>query len=149
MITTHEVHYVIFLSPGTFVSEQSEKKIDAWSPTLACQMSEQITERYGAKPYGFKFITNIEADPINTWDGEQLEVKPKLKAESKVYYINGVVETLAEVEARNDPKEDILRGNMRGNGWGKIVTTNNSYRHCAVFNDGDCVVDLAGKIIYS
>ena len=149
MITTHEVHYVVFSSPGSFVSEERQKKIDAWSPTLACKMYEDIVERHGAKPYGFHFITMIEAEPVSSWEGEQLEVTPKLKSKSKMYFINGVVETLAEVEARNDPQEDILRSNMRCNGWGRIVTTRNSYKHCAIFNDGDCVVNLAGNITYS
>lgn len=149
MIKTHEVHYVVFSSPGSFCSEESTKKIDAWSPTLACKMYTEITERYGAKPFGFHFITMIEADPVSSWEGEQLEVTPKLKSTSKMYFINGVVETLADVEARNDPQEEILRSNMRGNGWGKIVTTRNSFKHCAPFRDGDCVVNLNGTVIYS
>lgn len=50
-------HFVTFFSPGTFVSETSEKPIDSWDVDTAVEMSTQILERHGARPYGFRFST--------------------------------------------------------------------------------------------
>jgi hypothetical protein len=50
--------------------------------------------------------------------------------------------TLAEVERDNDPKEDILRGNMRGNKIDRVITNDNSYRFTGEFNEGDVLLDV-------
>ena len=50
-------HYVTFMSPGTFVAEQTTKQVEAWDVKAAQKMAEGIEERYGAKPYGFYFST--------------------------------------------------------------------------------------------
>ena len=62
-------------------------------------------------------------------------------ARSRLYHLGGRVETLAEVEARNDPKEEILRSNMRGNGWDKIVVNDNSWRSVQPLRSDDIVLD--------
>lgn len=137
---------VTFLSPGTFVSEQTSKPIASYDVQLAVEISRSITERYGATPYGFYFSTQIESDPISDGEGGQLNVEPKTVDESKMYYINGEIETIADVEARNDPSESILLSNMKCNNWDRIVVTRNGYKHTRPFNDGDHIVNLKGEI---
>jgi hypothetical protein len=126
-------HFVQFLSPGTFVSEMTEKPIDSWDVEAAVLMAADIKERYGAKPYGFRFTTRERGDD---------DLDSKQSAQSGIYYLGGKVETLAEVEARNDPKERILLANMKGNGIDKIVINDNSWRFTAALHENDVV--LAG-----
>ena len=83
-------HFVKFYSAGTFVAEESVKQVDSWDVDKAVAMSKDITERYGAKPYGFRFITRGRTDK---------DLDSKIVAESGMYFINGVVETLDEIKA--------------------------------------------------
>ena len=115
-------HFVTFLSPGTFFAETTTKPIDSWDVDKAVEMARTVKERYNARPYGFRFSTR-ERGPD---DLDSKEVKT-----SGVYFLGGKIETLKEVEARNDPKEEILRSNMRCNGWKKIVVNRRSRRLCA------------------
>lgn len=62
-------------------------------------------------------------------------------------WLGGRVETLAEIEARNDPKEEILRGNMRGNRWDKVVFNDNSWRVCQPLEKGDVILDVKLKAL--
>lgn len=125
-------HFVTFYSPGTFVSESTEKEIDSWDTVKAIFLARKVKERHGATPYGFKFTTMERKD--NDWE-------PKVTKRSGMYYLGGVVETLAEVEARNDPKESILRSNMKCNGWDKIITNTNSWKITLPLEKGDVVLD--------
>jgi hypothetical protein len=126
-----EKHFVTFLSPGTFVNEETTKPIKSWDVALARKMAEEITERYNSKPFAFQFSTRVR--------GEK-DLDSKVVKESGRYYINGKVETLADVEARNDPKEDILRSNMRNNGIKKVVSGNSPWRWTHELHDGDVVL---------
>jgi hypothetical protein len=118
--TKMKKHFVTFYSPGTFMAENSVKEIEAWDVKVAQRMADEITERYNAIPYGFRF---------HTMTRQAGEWEPKCTATSPMYYMpHCKVETLAEIEARNDPKEEILRSNMRGNGWDKIVVTTKGWR---------------------
>src|SRR5687767_6122315 len=128
-----EKHFVTFLSPGTFLSESTEKPIESWDVDAAVKMARDIKERHGAVPYGFRFTTRTRADD---------ELDSKVTASSGIYYLGGKVETLEEVEARNAPDEHILRSNMRGNGYAKIVVNDNSWRFTAPLRDGDVVLDV-------
>jgi hypothetical protein len=107
-------HFVTFYSPGTFVAETTEHPIDDWDVKHAQKMASKIKERYDATPYAFQFSTR---------ERRESELDSKVTKKSSMYYINCKVETLKEIEARNDPKEQILRSNMRCNGWDKIVRT--------------------------
>jgi len=40
-------HFVHFLSPGTFVAEETSKPIASWSVEKAVKMAREITERHG------------------------------------------------------------------------------------------------------
>lgn len=125
-------HFVTFLSPGTFVAETTEKPIDSWDVKKAQKMAHDIEERYGATPYGFRFTTRSRTDA---------DLDSKVTATSGMYFLGGKIETLAEVEARNDPKEEILRSNMRGNGYDRIIVNDNSWRSTQPLRDGDTVLN--------
>lgn len=55
-----EKHFVKFYSAGIFVAEETVKEIDCWDMDKAIEMSKDIAERYGAKPYGFRIIGKIK-----------------------------------------------------------------------------------------
>lgn len=126
-------HYVTFFSPGTFFAEHTTKRINKWDVKKAMEMADSITERYGATPYGFQFTTRGRGPR----DLDSSEI-----ARSPMYYLGGRIETLSEVEARNDPKEEILRSNMRANRWDKIIINDNSWRMTQPFEEGkDILLD--------
>ena len=127
-------HYVRFLSPGTFVAEQTTKEISSWNVEKAISMSKEIIERHGARPYAFQFTTETKS----IFGHHSKEV-----ASSGYFYINGVVKTLEEIEAENDPENRILISNMRNNGWDKVVTTYSPYKWVQIFReDIDQVVEV-------
>lgn len=125
-------HFVTFLSPGTFVSETTTKEIDGWSVDTAQRMAAGITERHGAKPYGFYFTTRSRG--LNDLDS-------KITETSGTYYLGGQVFTVAQVEALGDPKNSILLDNMKSNGWGHVVRTKSPYVPWHQLKDGDFVLD--------
>lgn len=126
-------HFVTFYSPGTLVSETSDREIYAWDVNEAVEMAKSIKERHGAVPYGFRFITRSRGD---------FDLDSKVTDTSPMYYLGGKVETLAEVEARNDPGERILRSNMRSNGFARIIVNTNSWKITQPLNDEDVVLDV-------
>ena len=126
-------HFVEFYSPGTFVSEVTEKSIDSWDVDKAVRMAKKIKERYNATPYGFRFTTRTRSE--KDLDSHQ-------SAQSNLYYLGGRVETREEVEARNDPKEKTLRANMRINEIKKIIINDNSWRFTGVLKDTDIILDV-------
>ena len=128
-----EAQFVTFYSPGTFFAETSTKPIDRWDVNKAVEMSKRIKERYNALPYGFRFTTRTRGDE---------DLDSKVAATSPMYHLGGRIETLEEVEARNDPKENILRSNMRGNGWDRIVVNDNSWRSTQPLEPNDIVLDV-------
>lgn len=113
-----KAHFVTFYNPGMLVSEDTTRPITAWDVDTALAMVPDIVEHHGATPYGFEFSTR-ERGPD--------DLDSKVTATSMTYWLGGKIETLAEVEARNDPKEAILRANMRDNGWDRIITNTNSW----------------------
>jgi hypothetical protein len=127
-------HFVEFFSPGTFVAETTTREIESWNVEQAMRIADTITERYGATPYAFQFITRERSDE---------DLDSKIVKRSPTYYLGGKVETLAEVEARNDPSERILRENMRGNHYDRIITNTNSYRFTQPLREDDVVLDYA------
>jgi hypothetical protein len=126
-------HFVIFYSPGTFVSEADQRPIDSWDVKQATELAHEIHQRHGATPFGFCFITRTRLD--DELDSHETE-------RSGMYYLGGKIETLSEVEARNDPKEATLLANMRGNNIDKIIVNTNSYRFTGPFNDGDVLLNF-------
>lgn len=124
--------FVTFFSPGTFVHEDTTKKIASWDVEKACEMARGIKERRNATPFAFQFSTRGREDH---------ELDSKVVKRSGMYYLGGKVETIDDVKKRNDPKEEILLSNMRCNGWKKIITNTNSWRVTQPLLDGDVVLD--------
>lgn len=125
-------HFVHFYSPGTFMSEESALPITSWDVDVAKEMARHVKERHGATPYGFRFVTR-ERGP-NDLDSRQ-------SARSNMYYLGGTVETAEQIFARNDPKEDILRSNIRSNGYDRIIINTNSWKFTAGLNADDVVLE--------
>jgi hypothetical protein len=126
-------HFVIFMSPGTFVAEQTEKPIASWNVKKAVEMSKKIIERYNAKPYGFYFTTRERKDN---------ELDSKVVKSSGMYYLGGKIITLEELKARKSPNDSTLISNMECNDWDKVVETNNSWRWIQPLRKGDKIVEL-------
>lgn len=131
-ITTIEHHFVTFFSPGTFVAETTVLPVDSWNIEAACEMARSIRERHSATPYAFRFTTRGRAD--DDLDSHQT-------AQSGFYYLGGKVETLEEIEARNDPAENILRSKMRANGFSRVIVNTNSWRWTQPLEENDVVLD--------
>lgn len=124
-------HYVEFFSPGTFFAETTTKEIGSWDVGKAVKMAKVITERHGAKPYGFAFTTR-ERGPD---DFDSKETK-----RSGMHYLRARVMTLADVK-REMPDQRILIGNMECNRWDKIVVSANGYRWTQPLHKGDRVLE--------
>jgi hypothetical protein len=124
-------HFVEFLSPGTFVSESTSREIPSWDVDTAVKMSQSIAERHNSKPYGFRFITREQG--IEDLDS-------KVTKTSGIYFLGGKIETIEEIEKRNDPDEKILRSNMRNNGYDRVIVNTNSWKITLPFTDQDHLV---------
>ena len=126
-------HFVTFLSPGTFMSEETELPIADWDIEEAVKMSKNITERHSAKPYGFYFTTR---------ERKNYELDSRVTAKSKgVYYLGG--KTLdADGVKREIPNCEILLSNMKNNNWPLVVVNDNSWRTIQPLRDGDVVLNM-------
>jgi len=142
-----EEHTVTFLSAGTLMAETTTRPIALWDTTTACAMAKEIVERHGARPFAFFFRTEAVAPDSPDGVGGVIKGGRKLTRRSGCYFINGKVETLAEVESRTDPSESILLENMRCNGYTRVCTVVNGYRSTLPFESGDVNLDPDGKLI--
>lgn len=127
-----EKHFVEFFSPGTFVSESTCVPVDSWDVDKAIALSREIKERHNSRPYGFTFITKSRNDD---------ELDSKVSKKSNFYFLGGKVETYEDVCKRNDPDEEILRSNMRINGFKRVITNTNSWKITLPLDDDDVVLD--------
>lgn len=128
-----ERHFVTFFSPGTFVAETDEKPIESWDVEKAVEMARSIKQRYHATPYGFQFSTRAREDD---------ELDSRVVRKSCMYFLGGKVETAEEILARDDPKESILRSNVRSNGYKRIIINDNSWRWTQPLEEDDVVLDF-------
>ena len=126
-------HFVTFLSPGTFVAEQSTKPIGSWDTEDAMEMARDILERHGATPYGFYFTTRSRKDR---------ERDSSVTDRSGTYYLGGKILSIEDIESRHDPKDNVLLSNMRCNGWSRVVENNNSWRWTQPLEDKDTVLSF-------
>ena len=127
-------HFVEFSSPGTFFPEQTAKAVESWDVQKAVEMSREITERYGSKPYGFRFYT---------WSRGPNDLDSRVSARSVFYWLGGDIRTAEEVLSGNDPREDILRSNVRINSFRRVITNHNSWSFTSVLGDDDVVLPYA------
>lgn len=128
-----QAHFVTFLSPGTFVSETTTREIASWNVDDAVKMAADICERHGARPYGFQFTTRGRTED---------ELGSRVLERSGIYYLGGTVRTATEVLAGTDPDERILRHNVKGGDFKRVIVNNNSWKFTAQLDDGDVVLDV-------
>lgn len=126
-------HFVTFFSPGTFTAEQTTRPIEYWDVDLAVEISKDIMERYGAKPYGFQFSTRERGE---------LDLDSHVSKKSPMYYLGGKVLTLEQLKAINDPSNRILISNMEINRWDRVIINNNSWTWTQPLEEGDVVLDV-------
>jgi len=124
-------NYVTFYSPGTMVAETTRREVASWNVAKVLKILPDIEERYGAKPYGFRFTTMKRG---------LRDFAPRETAQSNMYYVNCDVQTLEELEERGEKEERILLQNMKTNGWDKIVTTKSGWKWSHPLQDGDIVL---------
>jgi len=139
-------HYVVYSSPGTFVDEETSREVAAWDVEAAAAGAADVTERHGAKPYGFQFVTVLVADPIPDGEGGTLAVEPREVARSGMHFLGGTLLTLDSIRQRADPRDSILISNMEGNDWPVVVENNNSWRTVRPFGEEDCIV-VDGRVV--
>lgn len=125
-------HFVTFYSPGSFVSETTEKEIDSWDVEKAKEMARNIKERHGATPYGFRFSTRGREDN---------ELDSKILNRSNMYYLGGKIRHLDFIIIENNPDEKTLIWNMKMNGWDRVVENTNSYKITQPLEKDDVVLD--------
>lgn len=125
-------HFVQFYSPGTFVSEISEKEIDSWDVETAMEMARTIKERHGATPYGFCFTTRSR--------GEN-DLDSKVTERSNMYYLGGTIRHLDFIILENNPDEQILISNMKINGWDRVIVNTNSWKTTQPLEKDDVVLE--------
>lgn len=127
-------HFVTFFSPGTIVDETTTLPIESWNVDEAVRLSKSVTERYDAMPYGFRFSTRERAD--NDLDSKEV-------ARSSMYYLGGTVVTAAEVLAGTDPRDEVLRWNVKHNNIKRVVVNANSWKTIRALQDDDVVLESA------
>jgi hypothetical protein len=136
--------YVTFYSPGTLFSESTRVKITARDTIKSiAKRAAKIKERYGATPYAFD-IETVSEGSVKV-GGKKYRADPKMLARTGMHFLTGKVLTLKDIP---DTQEfNILRSNMKCNGWKAVVENTNSYRATLPFEKEDVVVDWDGKIV--
>jgi hypothetical protein len=131
-------HFVTFLSPGTFVHEETTLPIESWDVEKACEMAHDINERHGSRPFAFEFSTRER--------GEK-DLDSKVTKESGRYFLGGTLLTAKEIKAMEEKpgQYDILISNMRCNGWPRVVVNDNSWRIFQPLGKNDCILDFKLK----
>ena len=125
--------FVTFYCPGTLVAETIVREVKRWDKDEAVAMSRSVTARYDARPYAFRFHTR-ERGP------EDLD--SKITRKSPLYFLGGRIDTLEDIEARGDPRDEVLLSNMRSNGYRRIITTTEGWRWTQPLDDSDVVIDM-------
>jgi hypothetical protein len=139
--------YVTFYSPGTLFAESSSYELDSRDTRKAVEMAETVVERYGAKPYAFRFETRMCAPDIDDGAGGVIRGAQKTIDETGYYFLGGNLETYHEIEWRNDPSESILLSNMRCNDWPIVCVNTNSWKSVQPFGDECFIVGPDGAVV--
>lgn len=138
-------HVVVFESPGILFAEVSSRPIPKWDTTKAMRISEKIVERFGARPYAFRFETLLDAPPLDDGRGGKLEVVPKVIKSSGRFFIMGTARKYDDIQPQEDGRDmTILRDNMRCNNWPLVVQTMNRTQP---FEKNDAIVDSKGEVL--
>lgn len=143
----HEKIYARFLSPGTFVHEESRVPLETGTVDEALRLSSTLVERHGARPFGFMLLTMLVHEPIPDGRGGTLEVVPKELERSGMYFLGGQVLRFEEVRAQ-EPPESVLSRNMENNDFPIVIETVRGYRAANPFRVDDVSIDPeTGKVV--
>jgi hypothetical protein len=123
-------HFVTFLSPGSFVHEETTIAIDSWDVEKAKELAHGIRERYGATPFAFVFTTRSR---------KAVELDSKEVKRSGRHYLGGRVMTLEEVK-REMPDAKTLISNMEWNDYARVIVNDNSWRTIQPLDEDDVVL---------
>jgi len=138
-----------FYSPGTFFAETSTMPLETGSIKEAVNLSKEVSERYGAKPYAFDIVTKLVAQPVDDGEGGVIPMSTKEVERRGRFFIGGRLiryEEMVKVEG----ERSVIVSNMRGNGWPICIENVNSYKSTQPFKEDDAVVDLdTGEILFS
>lgn len=104
-------NYIRFHVMGSFFSTSTSKEIDSWDVGEAAAMAEEYAADNKVTLIGFRFYTKEV--------GSDIEIK-----HSPDYYLGGTVKTLEDIEQEHNPAYEILLGNMKRNGWDKVIFIN-------------------------
>lgn len=129
-------HFVTFLSPGTFVHEESERPISKWDPDKAAAMAHEIVERHGATPFGFYFTTRGRT--LAQLDSHEVK-------RSGIYYLGGTLLTVDQVKKRTDRDYSTLIYNIEVNHWDRVIENKNSYSIVQPFQKDDTLLAWTPK----
>ena len=128
-------HFVTFYSPGTIMTETTERSIDTWNITKAMALAKSILERHGAWPYGFRFTTRARTTK---------KLDSKVVNTSACHFINCRLRTRAQVDKDNLPDEEILRANLHQNKITHIAQTIMGWRSSLPLRPGDTIWNADG-----
>lgn len=135
-----QYYQVTYYSPGSFFSETNEREFENFSLKEFTEKASTITQRYGAKPYGFK-VQRLE-EIVDMPDGFKCE--PKIIEKAKCYYfINAEVVFSKDLDKKT---EGIFISNLENNCQGVGIISRNSYRFNYFFNKEDFIVNSSGEI---
>lgn len=126
-------HFVIFESPGTFFHEQTERPIESWDVAAALKMADDVSERYGATPFAFHFITRERGND---------DLDSRKTKESGRYFLGGRVMDLEQVK-KEMPDAKILISNMEANSIGCVIVNNNSWKVTQPFTEKDALLEYS------
>jgi hypothetical protein len=138
---------VDFYSPGTIVSECSQRPCKYGDIAGALEFARGVKERHGATPYGFRFLRRRDEVVIDS-DGNRAVKATKEIDLSGIHFITGTVRFYDDVP--DDQEHRICRGNMLGNDMPFVVENKNSYTSTLPtlpFGEKDVVVSLRGEIV--
>lgn len=143
-----QVHFVIFLTSVKFGTRLVEREIECWDPKLACGLIKTLI----TYPLGFYFETKR---CINTERSCLVTEKT-----SHMFFINGVISSLQELQDRNNPEDSILISQLKQNNVENIITVNYTQltqdnnllykdkKYIEKFYPGDAIIDSSGIIIF-
>ncbi len=126
-------HFVEFMSPGTFVCEVTTRPIETWDVEVAVKMAEDIVERYNATPFGFRFITRERG---------MEDLDSHITSRSGMYYLEGRIDRVADIEARARDDERTLLLNMKVNGWDEVFVNTKGYQWVVPLHPGDTILKV-------
>ena len=142
-----KVYYkVTYYSPGTFFAESSSKEFDTFDLSKFVSHSANVSERHGAKPYGFsveKLELPVTLPKMGTF---KVVVEPKVLETSGIYYITGEIIFSEDIV---DKDKDIFKSNLENNSDGVGIVNKNSYLFHGMFSKDDFIVDKNGVVVRS